>query len=230
MIDNYNKLPLGKYIDIISLCEDEGYTPIDRNTAIIAILMDKTAEEVAKMPLFEYKAASAALDFLELPVEPTKHLAHVYKVGGFELKPTIDLRKFTASQYIDFQAFSEAGDARLPELLSCLMVPKGCTYNDGYDIAEVHEAIRNGLSTTDAFTLSAFFLTWLYRLTFSSLIYSKLMLKRYKGKNQEKARSLKKKIAEAETLLRKSGDGLTPYIWWRTPQIRHGIQPGAWVF
>ena len=42
-------------------------------------------------------------------------------------------------------------------MLSCFLVPKGCDYNDGYDIADVHAAIREEMSVAEVLALLAFF-------------------------------------------------------------------------
>ena len=42
-------------------------------------------------------------------------------------------------------------------MLSCFLVPRGCDYNDGYDIADVHAAIREEMSVAEVLALLAFF-------------------------------------------------------------------------
>ena len=67
------------------------------------------------------------------------------------------MRKVTAAQYIDFQTFAEDRDHRAVEMLSCFLIPRGCDYNDGYDVLDVHRAIRDEMSVATVLSLLAFF-------------------------------------------------------------------------
>ena len=203
MIDNYNKLTIGKYyeiLDVINTYEDE----YERNTALIAVLCDEEADEVLNLSLSEYKKRVDGLRFLlDDPVQaPIKNR---YRIGDMELDLCADLSKLTAGQYIDYQTFIKEPDTYMVELLSVFLIPRGKKYGD-YDMREVHEAIRENLSIVDALGLSAFFLS-LSQALISSTVTSltrrmKRMLKR------EKNPELRKKIQETITLLEAGGDGL----------------------
>ena len=59
------------------------------------------------------------------------------------------------------------------EMLSCFLVPRGKEYNEGYDILDVHNAIREEMSVAEVLALLAFFFKeWvgLIRSTLSSSI------------------------------------------------------------
>lgn len=154
MIDNYNKLTIGKYQEVLEAIrdyEDEH----ERNTALIAVLCDEEPDEVLNLSLSEYKARVDGLRFLlEEPVQaPIKNR---YRIGNMELDLCADLSKLTAGQYIDYQTFIKDVENNMVELLSVFLIPKGKKYGD-YDMGEVHEAIRENLSICDALGLSAFF-------------------------------------------------------------------------
>lgn len=158
IIDNYRDLPYGKYEEIVRLCETE-MTDLDRKVAVISVLTGKTEDEVLKLPLDTFTRYSAATKFLEAecPENLIPAVSKTYPVGGFVLVPVADMRKVTAAQYIDFQTFAEDRDHKAVEMLSCFLIPRGCDYNDGYDVLDVHRAIRDGMSVATVLSLLAFF-------------------------------------------------------------------------
>ena len=158
IIDNYRDLPLGKYEELVRLCREE-MNDVDRKVAIIAVLTGLTEDEVLRLPLTTFTDYSAKSRFIEneCPDNLIPAVAKSYPYGGFNLVPANDIRKITAAQFIDFQTFSEDKQNKVPELLSCLLVPKGQEYNEGYDIMEVHAALREEMSVAEALALLAFF-------------------------------------------------------------------------
>lgn len=158
IIDNYRDLPYGKYEEIVRLCETE-MTDVDRKVAVISVLTGKTEDEVLRLPLDTFTRYSAATRFLEAecPENLIPAVSKTYPVGGFVLVPVADMRKVTAAQYIDFQTFAEDRDHRAVEMLSCFLIPRGCDYNDGYDVLDVHRAIREEMSVATVLSLLAFF-------------------------------------------------------------------------
>lgn len=162
IIDNYRNLPIGKYLEIQELSRDESIDALDQQVKTIAILTGLSEDEVLALPIVEYKELSGKTLFLEKEYEGNMVVAKSYKIGGFELIPVKDITKVTTAQYVDYQTFSKEIDKYIVETLSTLLIPKGKKYNDGYEITEVHKAIRENLSVADVLSLSAFFLTsWL---------------------------------------------------------------------
>ena len=206
MIDNYKSLPLGKYLDICQVCKDESLEEIERQVKILSILSDMTEEEILHLPIPKYKEMVVASRFLE-DVDKNRHkAARLYIVGNWKLLPTMDYRKMETAQYVDFQTFAPMVETHMAELLSCLLVPVGCRYNEGYDILEVQKAIRDEMSVSDAVSLAGFFLTWCRKSIKDSLNYSKQEAMRIKDKT--KREEILGKIREQERLLETSGDGL----------------------
>lgn len=158
IIDNYRKLPVGKYLEIVELCETE-MDEVDRRVRIVGILTGLTEDEVLNLPLTQFSEYCAAARFLDeqCPENLIPAVSRSYPVGGFVLVPVTDMRKITTAQYIDFQTFSKDKEKYLVEMLSCFLVPRGCDYNDGYDITDVHDAIRDEMSVAEVLALLAFF-------------------------------------------------------------------------
>jgi len=203
IIDNYRDLSLGKYEEIVKLCNEE-MTDVDRKVAILSILSGLTEDEVLHLPLPTFTDFSVRARFLEheCPENLIPGVARSYPIGGFVLLPQTDIRKITAAQYIDFQTFSQDRDNKTVELLSCFLIPRGCDYNEGYDVLDVHKALREEMSVAEALALLAFFFKGWLISTRNILSSSERMARGVK--NPETRKELTMRIRD---LLRSISDG-----------------------
>lgn len=191
MIDNYNTLTLGLYLDIDAVLQSDA-EDIDKQVRIIALLDGTTPEAVLALPLKEYSAKAAATDFLRHECPPVSAPSRVISCD-FVLIPTKDFTTITTAQYVDFQTFSKGGTAKLPELIAVLLVPEGHAYNDGYDMSAVVNVVRE-LSLPVALGLSAFFFGKLVQSIQASLTSlesaAKSLPKRRRAELERKAEDL----------------------------------------
>lgn len=174
MINSYDKLPIGLYLDIQAATPsdaDGGNVIDDLNyqVSILSALSGLSERELLNLPIAEYRDMVEEAAFLTKAPASVKRPADRYVLGDFALIPTSDLRKVTTAQYIDFQAYAPEGDAKLVELLSVFLVPVGHAYGDGYDPLDVQAAIRAELPVADAIALVAFFFESWVRLTQDTL-------------------------------------------------------------
>lgn len=192
IIDNYRDLPLGKYEEIVHLCREE-MTEVDRRVAIIAVLSGLTEDEVLHLPLDVFTDYSARSRFVEreCPENMVPAVVKSYALGGMVLVPVTDIRKITAAQYIDFQNFAQDKENHFIELLSCFLVPRGMEYNEGYDVLDVHTAIREEMSVAQAIALLAFFFNGWAKSIRSTLSSSGRMVRRIKDPETRKALAMK---------------------------------------
>ena len=205
IIDNYNRLTLGQYMEIQEISSNESLEDIDKQVQIISVLTGVAEEEILHLPIHEYKELVVKAGFLN-PDNVNYHpVAKKYILGGLELIPCRDFRKIETCQYIDFQTYAPDLDHHLVEFLSVILVPKGHRYNEGYDILEVQRAIREEMSVSDGISLAGFFLTWCRKSIEDSLNYSKRMAKGIRDKT--KREEILERIAEQERLLETSGVG-----------------------
>ena len=204
IIDNYRKLPIGKYNEIVKLCETE-MDEVDRKVKIVGILTGLTDDEVLALPLTDFTECCAKAKFIDLPCPETliPSVSKSYPVGGFNLVPVTDMRKVTTAQYIDFLSFSKDKEHNIVEMLSCFLVPKGMDYNEGYDILDVHNAIKEEMSVAEVLALLAFFFGSWTRSLHSTLSYSERMARRVKDK--EKRQMIMERIEELRSTI--SGGG-----------------------
>ena len=205
-IDNYRDLPIRRYLDIVRLCERD-MPEVDRKVAILAILSGKSEDEVLNLPLAKFTEWSAKARFIEreCPDNLIPGVSRNYPIGSFVLLPQTDIRKITAAQYIDFKTYAEDKAHNIVEMISCFLIPRGMDYGDGYDVADVHEAIRTELSVADCLALCAFFFRqWAVSIR-DTLTYS-IRLSR-KIKDKETREEVQARTKEAMDLL-KNGVGL----------------------
>lgn len=204
IIDNYRKLPIGKYNEIVKLCETE-MNELDRKVKIVGILTGLTDDEVLALPLTDFTECCAKAKFIDLPCPETliPSVSKSYPVGEFNLVPVTDMRKVTTAQYIDFLSFSKDKEHNIVEMMSCFLVPKGMDYNEGYDILDVHNAIKEEMSVAEVLALLAFFFGSWTRSIHSTLSYSERTARRVKDK--EKRKMMMERIAELRSTI--SGGG-----------------------
>ena len=205
IIDNYNRLTLGQYMEIQEISRNESLEDIDKQVQILSILTGVAEDELLHLPIQEYKELVLKSQFLN-PDNINYHpIAKKYILGKFELIPCRDFRKIETCQYIDFQTYAPDLDNHLVEFLAGILVPKGHRYNEGYDILEVQKAIREEMSVSDGVSVAAFFLTWCRKSILDSLNYSKREAMGIKDKPRRE--EILKRKEEQEKLLQTSGDG-----------------------
>lgn len=225
IIDSYRRLPVGRYRDIRDVCRDESLDDLDRQVKIIAILADMAEDDVLNMPLEKYAEMAAKTRFLEsMETTDANNISKAYYVGGFKLVPVTDHRRITAAQYIDFQEYAKAGDENLVEILSCLLIPEGMTYNRGYDVVDVQNAIRQDMSVADALALTAFFFASYRRSISASLTSSRKAAAKIRDRRERRA--MLERIAEQEELLRTGGAGSPTLTQFPRPAAANGTRCG----
>ena len=62
----------------------------------------------------------------------------------------------TTAQFVDYQNYSKENPVDISKCLSVFIIPKGHTYNDGYDLKQVQEDIKD-LDMVTINTLAFFF-------------------------------------------------------------------------
>lgn len=206
MIDSYNKLSIGKFIEIQEL-DFSGMEEIDIQVSLIAILNDMTEDEVLELPLNEYKDCARKLKFLATKPESKTKVPKAIKLNGKEYTVIKDIKEMTAGQYIDYQNYLTHKDNKyLPHILSCFIIPKGEKYGES-DLSTIIETIKSELPIGIALNMSAFFLKKWESLTKGTLTFLGLKMKwmMKKEKNQEVKKKMQMAIKNL-TILRNSID------------------------
>lgn len=208
MITSYKQLPVGLYLEICNVSQDEKLDELSKQVRILALLSGMTDDQVLNMPIADYQKAVVASSFLHREYEPTGRVASSYKVGGFDLRPFQDWTKMTAAQFIDYQTYSGKGtEAHIVEIVSVVLVPAGKKYGDGYDVDDVQRAVRDNLCVSDVLDIIAFFFSQYAAFLKDSLTYlRKRAMKMKSGTEKETAL---KQVRLLEARLSSLGDGST---------------------
>ena len=69
--NDYSNLPIGKYYEILDIC-DSDLSKIEKDLAIIAVLLDVTEDEVYKLKPEEVYELQQQLNFLSKPATDAK--------------------------------------------------------------------------------------------------------------------------------------------------------------
>lgn len=135
-----------------------------------------------------------------------------YVLGGVEYKAELDLNKFTISQYIDFEQYSKGGISpeKMPEILSCFLVPKGKIYGKDYSLDDTIKAIDEELSFPDAQCICFFFLNSLRTSMQAIKIFSKWTMKKLTRKMPKAERE--RRLKELEDLMKAEERALFTFL------------------
>ena len=184
MIDNYNDLTLGTYLNIDAVLRNQ-QDELDQQIAIVSILSGLPEEDILALPLPEYAVLANKTAFLRETCPPATAPDRVI-VGDLVLLPVKDFTKINTAQYVDFQTFSRALPERLCELLSVLLIPDTARgYNEGYNVADVQKAVAS-LPLPVALGLVGFFFASLSASIQASLTSLEDMTKKMPREKAEK--------------------------------------------
>lgn len=159
---DYSDITASKFKRMMETFKD--YTDItELNYELVSILYDKE-----DLSLEEFTAGVKDLEFLNKPYKPQK-VKKEYTIGGKEYYVELNPRKMQANQYIDYQNFIKDPNVNITNIAACFLIPKGKTYNNGYDVLDETEFLDQHL-TVDVLQDICFFFRKLYQeLTLSTL-------------------------------------------------------------
>lgn len=216
MIGSYEQMSVATY-EVLAHAVAEGAEDV----ALVAILAGMSEEELMRMPLTEYRKLRDIASFLFIEPLPRSAAKH-YKIGPFTCGYCTEERKLTTAQYIDFKELVSRGST-MAQLLSVFLVPEGHEYGEGYDVAELQQAISENLCVLDAFALQAVFMDRLGRLTRSTLTSLVKMACKMEGVTMKQRLFLRKRLRLARRSL-KNGAGCVRLMQSRSLPVRLGLR------
>lgn len=154
---NWDNITISKYYEIMDVLDGED-DDITKNVRLVALMMDKDESEIWDMELSvagDYISRLQFLNRFDFPKHPNMKI----NLPGYNLEVMKDVTKINVAQYVDFQNF-----VKLPlrdgmdKLLSIFLIPKDHKYNEGYDILDLQNTIRENMSFRVAEGLLGFFL------------------------------------------------------------------------
>lgn len=155
MANAWNNITLDKFAKIKAILKDSGRTGDEKLIGIAATLEGISEDELLGMPLG--KAQDAFALAAELDSEPQRSaIRKTYLVAGWELNVT-EAKDVNVAQWIDFQNYGRDLENRMADILSVVLIPKGKTYNEGYDIAALKRDLLANMTVPDALAVCFFF-------------------------------------------------------------------------
>lgn len=152
---NINDFTIKEYYQFMELVND--------NNDVFGLLELFGINNPGELPIDKF---NSYIDNIKSQTLSMKGIKREYKINGKKYKPTLNILKLKAGQFIDLQHYMQ--NFKIEEVLSVFMLPqknkkflgqtKYHNYNDGYDPLKVKEEIYNHFSIGEANELSAFFL------------------------------------------------------------------------
>lgn len=132
------------------LQEIDEYTTLN----IIDVIYNVDSADMPAMEVMNKYAHS--LDFLTTTIPTNEKLKETYTINQREYNSNINLTQMTTAQFVDYQNYSKLNPVDISKCLSVFVIPKGHTYNDGYDLQQVQDDIKD-LDMVTINTLAFFF-------------------------------------------------------------------------
>ena len=212
MIESYDKLTIGKYLELLNMEKKE--TDIDNVITMLSILTDMEEEEIAELPLPEFRAMVAKMSFLHKKPNVSNRCPKQVIIKGVTYNVEKDAQKLCVGQYIDYKTYLKEQDdliKNLHHILTVFLIPKGKKYGEGYDLYELAETIKDNLDIATAIGISNFFFTNSVKSIDNILIYFlwKMRIAKMKEKDKETKKMMKEAINQLGELrgLLKDGYG-----------------------
>lgn len=157
---SWDDITISLYKQMLEITEDTQLSATEINLAILALLMGIEEDEIYDYSVEEIQNLLPGLAFLNDFKFNQNWKRKKIVINGRNYSVETDLLKMTIAQYVDFQTYWAKKDnvQFLSNLLSCFIIPKGCKYNEGYDIAELIDTIENNLPITTANSILFFFI------------------------------------------------------------------------
>lgn len=205
MIDSYDKLPLGKYKEIVEIF-NEDITDFERQVKLVACLCDCDEDTIYDLPVNEYSKYTEKLDFLtKTPITSSKIPSRI-KLNEHRYNIEKDIAKLTTGQFIDMASYMEQ-EMGIEYIISVVMIPEGKKYGE-YDTNDVIKDILE-MDLVSCLNLSNFFQKVLDKYINRLVIYLEYQMKKMvKMAPNPTQKGEMKKMAKTLKHLRENGRGL----------------------
>ena len=206
---SWKDINLKEYKKIVEILNRELDSDLEKDISILAVLLNVPEDSLYDMNIMELQRLLGQMSWI-------KEEKYVYKnkikkmnklvIDGKEYVVNPDINKFTVSQYLDFQNFWDKRNERMGNLLAVFIIPKGCKYNEGYDVLELADRLEEVFTLDDWNDVCFFFLKNYYNSIKVSLISSEWMMKTLirktkDPKEKEKLMKIKEQLQQQIKLL-----------------------------
>lgn len=199
MITSYDEMPLGVYVRILEILEDETRDEVSTQVALVAALTGMTEQEVLLLPVPDFSDYAHKLGFLETPPaeKVMEEAPKTIELKGKQYEVHTDPNALNTAQFLAYQGAVKEGRAGWPALVSILIVPAGKGFGHvgpgdplAYDADEVTKEVAEHMPVTIANALANFFLRRSVESARASLTSLTSTIDRLpKGPEQEEAKA-----------------------------------------
>lgn len=190
MIKSYDEMSVGIFYEVKEILMDNTITEFEKKVRLLSILNDTTDDVIMDKPLTEVGKMAEEMGFLAVPPQKVVVPSQIV-LNGKKYNIQYDIKNITTSQYIDFQTFIKDYEKYMVELASIVVIPEGKKYNDGYDIIEVQNDIRDYMSIVQLSSICFFFVKMYQGLMESLTSYSIRGLKKMMRKEKDRVKKIK---------------------------------------
>lgn len=224
IIDNYDRLPVGKYMQIGAI---DTYDDIERSVQTLEILTGLGHDVLLSLPIDGYTELTRRAAFLQEPPRARQRVTSFVASDGTELRVQDSPQKMTAAQYIDYQHLIQAEGDHTAELLSVFLIPKGKRYMDGYDAEDVQRIIRDELPVSVAMGMLNSFLCRLGVSMRASLTFSAWKLR--SAARREKDEETRRRLTETARMVKAAVRSLRAGDGWRALTLLASVSETAGI-
>lgn len=195
----WDQITITDWKRIRDISQRELDSDMEKDIACLAVLCEVSEDEIYSLSLTELRALLVDMEWIKKPFTFNHNFrAHKIKIDGdtYNVEPDID--KFTVAQYLDYQTLWENKEEHMGSLLSVFIIPKGCKYNEGYDIQELAQKLEDSLSIKFWNEVCFFFLINSLTSVKASLAYSLWLTKKERRRTKDKEAKMRLKEKERE--------------------------------
>lgn len=185
--DSWDKITINKYKEIYEIANRD-CTEAEKNVAVIASLCDVDENDIWNLTLPELSKLQDKLQWVHKPAFNKEGKFSSIRIGKYDCVCDPSLKTMTMAQYVDFQNYwsQKQTTDNMAYVVACFVIPKGYTYNEGYDMAEFINEINSNLSYKTAVEICFFIQGALQSSTKDTLISLKSQLKKIAKKKEMK--------------------------------------------
>lgn len=202
----WEEVSLKQYDELVDYIATPETDSITNSVKIYGILSDeKNTDKILSMPVTELEKELDKIRFIAEPYK-VRTPEESYVIDGKEYEVDLNIKHLTAAAFIDYQNFIKDLKNNLKFIYLCFLKPKGCKYNEGYDVMEVAEELYDKIPVTIVLDIFGFFQN-LSRVLLTNTAHSlavKIQRMMKKEKNPQKRMELQKVLEELKDM-----DGLS---------------------
>ena len=193
VIKSWEQVTLTQFNEISRLLDEEK----DRTKAAQKVVEYLYDIDPLSIPYTTYIHLLNALnDMLASDIKSCKLTSDMtYHLNGREYTLDTNVAAFSTAQYIDFTNFAKKPLSAI-DMLSCVLLPKGHKYLDGYDVDEAKHDIGS-MPVALAFGISNFFVNW-SRRSITTFLRSLSSMMEKEPRNRAKVEQMKRKVEELD--------------------------------